>query len=130
LYEISTEDKVMRTCVENENITRGERGDSEISIDKIMGLIEMPVSYRNHTMTKSETLLFNNPALKKYAQFNNYHENSIQFNLQPINLNYPNDYTGGINYNSNYANELYSKLPLSIYDNYAVRDLDNSSILF
>lgn len=128
LYEISTEDKLLRNCAENENSIRGERGDSELSIDKIMGIIEMPESYRNHFKVKSEALLFNNPSLKKYAEFNPFNENAIEYNLQPHSklYNYHNN-NRNLTYSSNYANELYNRLPLSVYDNYAIRDMDNYS---
>jgi hypothetical protein len=128
LYEISTEDKQLRSCSEYENVIRSERGDSELSIDKIMGIIEMPESYKNHFEVKSDALLSNNPYLKKYAQLNPFNENAIEYNLQPINP-YDNPYylENRLVSNSNYANDLYSRLPLSIYDNYAIRDMDNYS---
>jgi hypothetical protein len=118
----------LRSCAENENYLRGERGDSELTIDKIMGIIEMPESYKNHLEVKSETLLFNNPSLKKCAQFNPFYENAIEYNLQPFsNLNNDHNSNKNMRNDSNYANELYNRLPLSVYDNLAIRDLDNYS---
>lgn len=131
MYEISTEDKVFRNCAENENSIRGERGDSELCLDKILGIIEMPENYKNHSNWKSETLLFNNPTLKKYAQFHTYYENAIDYNLQPIG-----GYHSPINnskdpYDSKYSNDLYNRLPLSVFDNLPIKEMDNyCKILF
>ena len=50
LYEVSTEDKVLRSGAENENPVRDERGDSEQNIDTIMNLLEM-------SLVESESVL-------------------------------------------------------------------------
>ena len=127
MYEISTEDKVFRNCAENENSLRGERGDSELGLDKILGIIEMPENYKNHSNGKSETLLFNNPSLKKYAQFHSYYENAIDYNMQPIVGYHPPLNNTKDSYNSKYASELYNRLPLSVYDNLPIKDMDTYS---
>jgi flagellar biosynthesis regulator FlaF len=120
LYEINTSDKIMRTCAENEQAIRGERGDSEMAFDKIINLLEMPESYKQHIHTKIDTLLFNNPSFKKFVSFNNFTENSIDYNLQPRTIDHKEDI------HFNYSNELYSKLPLSIYENLPIREIENN----
>jgi hypothetical protein len=113
----------MRTCAENESFIRGERGDSEMNMDKILTLMEMPDTYSNHIETKIDTLLFNNPTLKKYVEYNPYPETAIEYNLQPRVIPDTNEFQ------SSYANDIYLKLPLSIYENIPIRELDSSSII-
>jgi hypothetical protein len=92
-----------------------------LSFDKILNIVEMPSSYKNHIETKIDSLLFKNPSMKKYVQYNGYSENTIEYNLQPRNIN-----NNAIeNLHSNYSNELYKKLPLSIYENLQMREVDN-----
>jgi hypothetical protein len=120
MYEISTDDKVIRSCAENESIFRGERGDSELSYDKINKLLEMPDSYRNHLDAGIDAILFSNSSFKKYASYNYYTEGSVDFNLQPRKL----DVSNQINYS--YKEDLYKRLPLSMNINY--REVDRNCI--
>jgi hypothetical protein len=121
LFEISTEDKILRTCAENEDPIRGSRGDSEMAFEKLSSLIEMPISYKKHIQTGIDTLLFNNPSFKKFAPYITFTENAIDFNLQPRLIPYEDDFY------SNFYNELYNKLPLSIYENVNLKEIDNYS---
>jgi hypothetical protein len=122
LYEVNTEDKILRSCAENESIIRGERGDSEMAFDKIKGILELPASYKLHIETSVDTVLFNNPSLKKYAGFNSYQESSIDYNLQPRKVN-----IGPMKLKeSNYPADLYKLLPLSLYNNIPIRELDEN----
>ncbi len=126
LYEISTQDKVLRSCGENEHVIRSERGDSEMAYEKVLNLIEMPESYTKHIETKIDTLLFNNPSFKKYASYSPFNETSIEYNLQPRSL-IKNNIDSDSPFESTYTYELHSKLPLSIYEHLNIRELDNSS---
>jgi hypothetical protein len=132
LYEISTQEKTLRSCGENEHVIRGERGDSEMSFDKVLHLVEMSESYTKHVETKIDTLLFNNPSFKKYASYTSYPESSIEYNLQPRNLiKNSKDYESqGLQGESTYKYELHSRLPLSIYEHMNIRELDNSSKIY
>jgi hypothetical protein len=93
---------------------------------KIESLIEMPKTMKNHIETNIETLLFNNPGLKKYALYNTFYESAIEYNLQPRNLNmgYVKE-----NHYSHYAYDMNMKIPFSIYDFLPNRDLDNSCMV-
>jgi hypothetical protein len=110
----------MRSCAENECVIRGERGDSEMAFDKIKCILGLPDSYKSHIETSIDTILFNNPSLKKYAGFNDISESQLDYNLQPRKVN--------IDHNklteSNYACDLYKLLPLSLYNNIPIRELD------
>lgn len=125
LYEVSTIDKVMRSCAENEQTIRGERGDSELAFDKLVGVIEMPDSYKNHVYTSIDSVLFKNPSFKKYADYTYFNETALDYNLQPRNILDKNEL-----FFSNYANELYKKLPLSYFDNVPLRELDSNCNLY
>jgi hypothetical protein len=129
LYEISTQEKILRSCGENEHVIRGERGDSELAFDKVLHLAEMSETYSKHVETKIDTLLFNNPSFKKYASYTSYPETGIEYNLQPRSLidntnRYQSQELLG---ESNYYYELNSRLSLSIYENIKIREIDNSS---
>jgi hypothetical protein len=123
LYEISTHENVMRTCADYESVIRGERGDSELAYDKLLSnnIIDMPESYRHHVSTTIDTLLISNPAFKKYSNYSKYTESGTDYNLQPRIINTK------ANLLSSYGNDLYRKLPLSIYENIPQYELDNHS---
>jgi hypothetical protein len=121
MYEINIDDKVMRSCAENENVFRGERGDSELCYDKISKILEMPESYKNHIDSGIDAIMFSNPSFKKYANYNYYTEGSIDFNLQPREL----DVSNQIDYS--YKNDIYRKLPLTLNLNY--REVDRNCII-
>lgn len=123
-YEISTDNKIMRSCAENENIIRGERGDSELSYEKVESILNMPASYKEHVETSIDTLLFNNPSFKKYAQYNYYTEGTVDFNLQPRKIAISNDIK------INYKDDLYSKITLSAYNKIQIREVDNDSNIY
>lgn len=130
MYEISTEDKVLRSGAEYENPIRGERGDSEQTFEKILNLLEMPQSYTKHVETKIDTLLFNNPSLKKFCQYPEYNESSFDYNLQPRIFD-TSDYLNNVSKAGfNYQNDIYNKLPLTIYENIQVREIEKSTVLF
>ena len=94
--------------------------------NNIQKLIEMPATMRNHIETNTDTLLFSNPGLKKYAPYESFNESAIEYNLQPRNLNM------GYNKESHYSHFAYDmtlKLPFSIYEFIPNRDLDNSCMV-
>lgn len=129
LYEINTNDKVIRSCSENENTIRGERGDT-INEDIHMNILsQMPNTYMEHC--DANYLLFNNPLLKKYIEYNPYVESSIDYNLQLNNGNTNNSHSNSHSdsiqksIHSNYQNELYDKLRLSNIDTFD-RNIDNT----
>jgi hypothetical protein len=117
-YEIFTDDKIMRSCAENENIIRGERGDSELSYEKIENILKMPDSYKQHVETSIDTLLFNNPSFKKYAQYSYYTEGTVDFNLQPRKIDNSKEIK------INYKEDLDNKIKLSAYKNIQIREID------
>ncbi len=126
LYEVPTDDKVLRSGSENENPIRGERGDSEQSIEKISSLLDMPKTYKFHIETKIDTLLFNNPSLKKYSQYPEYNEASMDYNLQTRYID-TSDYLKNVfSAGFNYQNDIYNKLPLTIYENIQLREVEKS----
>lgn len=116
----------MRSGAENENPIRGERGDSEQCFDKIISLLEMPKSYKNHIETKIDTLLFNNPSLKKYCQYPETNETSIDYNLQPRVIDTSDYLKNVLSAGFNYQNDIYNKLPLTIYENIQLREIEKS----
>jgi hypothetical protein len=124
LYEIKTDDKVLRSCAENESVIRGERGDSELAFDKISSLLAIPESYKTHIETTMDTLLFNNPSLKKYAPYESFNESSLDYNLQPRKLG-----ADHIDTQSYYKENLYNILPLSLYNTLPIRELDKVNCL-
>lgn len=125
LYEISTTDKLMRSCAENEHPIRQDRGDSEMEFDKLTSLLELPETLTQHLETSVETYLFNNPGIKKYADLRYYIEGSVDYNLQPCVINDSDRDSNTVSY-SNYSNELFNKLPLTAPE-YHMRKLDNNS---
>ena len=125
LYEVSTEDKVLRSGAENENPVRDERGDSEQNIDTIMNLLEMPNSYKNHIETNIDSLLFNNPSFKKYNQYPAKNECYLDYNLQSRHID-TKDYLQNVSSGFNYQNDIYNKLPLTIYDNVQIKEQEKS----
>ena len=128
LYEVSTDDKVLRSGAENENPVRDERGDSEQNIDKIMNLLEMPNSYKNHIETKIDSLLFNNPSLKKYNQYTQNNECALDYNLQSRHIDTKDYFQNVSSAGFNYQNDIYNKLPLTIYDNVQIREQEKSKL--
>lgn len=126
LYEVSTEDKVLRSGAENENPIRDERGDSEQNIDSIMNLLEMPNSYKNHIETNIDSLLFNNPSLKKYNQYSQKSECALDYNLQSRHIDTREYFQNVTSTGFNYQNDIYNKLPLTIYDNVQIREQEKS----
>jgi hypothetical protein len=126
LYEVSTEEKTMRICGENEGIIRGERGDLDITYNNTQHLFEMPESFKSHIEHPNDALLFTNPNLKKFAGYNIYTETSIDYNLQARQIKefeYEEKYR-------NYSYELYYKLNLSIFENMPIRSLDSNCMYF
>jgi len=90
--------------------------------------MDMPTSFKNHIDTQIDTLLFNNPSLKKYAEFNPFPETSSDYNLQ--NRKLPKNNTDNVsNYYNHYNYDMAKTLPLSIYDTLNYRELDNNSKL-
>ncbi len=86
----------------------------------------MPDTFKNHIDTSIDALLFNNPSLKKFVPYDTYTENSIDFNLQARFIN--NQDKDNLLY-SNYANEIYNKHTLSVYENLPLREVENFSKL-
>ena len=125
LYEVSTDDKILRSGAENENPVRDERGDSEQNIDIILNLLEMPNSYKNHIETNIDSLLFNNPSFKKYNQYSQNNECALDFNLQSRHID-TSDYFQNVSTGFNYQNDIYSKLPLTIYDKVEIKEQEKS----
>jgi len=111
----------MRQGAESDYILRGERGTSELLYEKVSDLMDMPSSFRNHIDTQIDTLLFNNPSLKKYSEYNSYTETSLDYNLQNRTLPKNNDHF------NHYTYDMTRTLPISIYDTLNYRELDNNS---
>jgi hypothetical protein len=122
LYEVSTEEKTMRVCGENEGALRGERGDLDLAFENTQHLFEIPENFKLHIDHPSDSLLFTNPNLKKFAGYNIFTETSIDYNLQPRlikEFEYEEKYR-------NYSYELYNKLNFSIFENMPIRSLDSN----
>lgn len=124
LFEVSTEEKLMRVCGENESTIRGERGDFDLNFENTQNLFNLPQALIHNIDHSRESLLFPNPYFKHYAGYNTYTETAIEYNLQPRDIR---DFEYA-DVHRNYSYELYNKLNFSVNENLPIRLLDNNSI--
>ena len=100
------------------------------SLDVVALYCDSLIHLKNHLETKLDSLLFNNPSLKKYCQYPEYTESALDYNLQPRIVD-TSDYLKNVfSAGFNYQNDIYNKLPLTIYENIQLRELEKSNFLF